>query len=175
MNRAIYLLFTQFMLLYGEFMLGSVGVNLPLSELGALHIVLAFGKNWGMTAALLNGMVLSALYGGNWNLLYVLINPLLAWLVGWWIENHDEHIGVGFWQPGALAAVGAALPAMTKLLVMWSQSGHYPFELHGLLLRTVWSAGLSAGIFVIVVLLGEALTEFLGLPRFLTRKAGQAR
>ena len=43
-------------------------------------------------------------------------------------------------------------------------------DLHNNLMISLLSA-----FFVIVVLLGEALTEFLGLPRFLTRKAGQAR
>ena len=175
MNKTVYLLFTQFLLLYGEFMLGSAGIALPLAELGALHTVLAFGRNWGMAAALLNGMILSALYGGYWNLLYIVINPLLAWLLSWWIENHDEHISADFWQPGAAAGLASALPAAAGLIFLWGQSGSYPVELHYLLLRAVWCAAVSSGAFVLTVLLGEGLTEFLGLPRFLTRKAGQKR
>ncbi|MBO5924113.1 MAG: hypothetical protein J6Q81_06325 [Lentisphaeria bacterium] len=175
MSKLIFLLFSQFLLILLELALGNCGWTLPWTLLGALYITLAFGRNWGIAAALLAGMVLSALYGGSWNLLKIIIYPLLAGAVNWWITQHQEDITIHFWQPGAWAGAAAALPALANMLFRWSESGIYPAGLHFLLLDILWTAAVSAPLFIVIVFLGEAAAEFLGLPRFLTRKGGEVR
>lgn len=175
MNKLVFLIFTQFILTLLQLFAGNWGFTVPFALLGALYIVLALGKLWGFAAALLSGATLSVLYGGNWNLLYIIVNPLLALLLGWWIDRHDENVSVGFWQPGVFAGVASSLPAWCSMLFLWSESGRYPAEMPWLLLSTVWCAAVAAPVFVLLILLGEAAAEFLGLPRFLTRKNGGAR
>ncbi len=170
MNRVVYLLFSQFLLILLQLTTGSWGWTLPRAELGALCIVLSFRMSWGVAAALLNSMILSTLYGGGWNFLYILINPLLAGGVGWWIGRHVEDIRLGFWSPGAWAGLAGALPALAALFWQWGEYGVYNSAVHWMILRTIWSVLVSAGCFVALNFLNEALTEFLGLPRFLLRK-----
>lgn len=175
MNKAAFLLLTQFILFVLQLLLGNGGLPVPLALPGALYMVLAFGKNWGMAAALLTGTVTAALYGGSWNLLCIALYPLLAWLLNFWIERHDEAVRIDFWLPGMWCGLFAALPSWCSLLCNWVQSGNYPPLTHWLLLRTLWSMAVSAGLFIVITFIGEALTEFLGLPRFLTRKSGIER
>lgn len=175
MNKAVFLLFTQFLLFVVQLALGNWGWPLPLAMLGALYCGLAFGKNWGMAAALFTGAVSSALYGGSWNLLYIVLYPLLAWLLNFWIERHDEAVRADFWMPGVWCGLFSALPAWGTLLWQWPHYGGYPAELHWLLLRTLWCMAFSGGMFIVLILGGEAAAEFLGLPRFLTRKSGIER
>ena len=56
-----------------------------------------------------------------------------------------------------------------------NESGIYPTELHWVLLKMLWTAAVSAPLFVLITFTGEAAAEFLGLPRFLTRKGGEQR
>lgn len=175
MNKLVFLLLSQFLLLLLELAMGNCGWTLPWALLGALYIVLALGKNWGVAAALIAGVVLAVLYGGGWNLLKIIVYPLLAGLTGWWIDRHDEDISLRFWTPGAWAGVAAAVPALASILFRWGESGIYPMELHWLLLRVLWTAIVSAGLFAMIIFAGEAAAEFLDLPRFLTRKGGEKR
>lgn len=175
MNKAVFLLFTQFLLFGLQLLLGNAGWPLPLALLGALYLVLAFGKHWGMAAALLNGAITATLYGTSWNMICIITYPLLAWLLNFWIERHDEAIRLEFWMPGVWAALFASLPAWGALLWQWSATGVYSGMIHWLLLRTLWCMIFSAGLFVVLTFAGETLNEFLGLPRFLTRKSGIER
>ena len=175
MNKITFLIFTQFLLTLLQLFAGNFGFVLPLALLGALYIVLALGKLWGFAAALMSGCVFSVLYGGSWNLLYIVTDPLLALGLGWWIDRHDEDVAVNFWQPGAAGGIASSLPAWWSLVFLWNESGHFPSELPWLLVQTLWSAAVSAALFMLLILLGEAATEFLGLPRFLTRKNGGER
>ena len=175
MSKFVFVIFSQFLLLLLQLLLGNGGWVLPLAMLGALCIVLAMGRNWGVFAGLLNGAVLAAIYGSSWNLLYIIIDPLLALFVNWWIEHHDEDIRSDFLLPGVLAGTAGGLPAVAAAFYGWLNSGVYPDMLHWLLLKMVWSAVVSAMLFNVMLLLNEALAEYLGLPRFLTRKSGQKR
>lgn len=175
MFKAVFLILSQFLLLYLQLELGNIGWPLPLAQLGALYLVLALGRNWGAAAALLNGAMLCSIYGGNWNVLYPLLYPLLALALGWWIDRHDEDVRPDFWLPGAWTGFFAGLPALLQCLTRWCLSGSYPVQMHWLLLQTVWCAAVSAALFVLFIFVGEALTEFLGLPRFFTRKGGHKR
>lgn len=175
MSKLVFLLLSQFLLILLELASGNCGWTLPWALLGALYITLAFGRNWGIAAALLTGMILSALYGGSWNLLKIITYPLLTAIVNWWIGQHQESINIRFWQPGAWAAAAAAFPALAGALFRWSESGIYPDGLHYLLLQILWTAVVSSPLFIMIVFLGEAASEFLGLPRFLTRKGGERR
>ncbi len=175
MNRAVFVIFSQFILLLLQLVLGNWGLTLPFSLLGVFCTALAMGRTWGLIAGLFSGMTLAILYGGSWNLLYVLINPLAAGVLNWWIERHDEDINIRFWQPGACAGVLNALPALMAVLYRTFAAGSYQFELHWLILKILWSAAVSAGLFVFMLLLEEAAGEYLGLPRFLTRKGGIKR
>ena len=175
MNKAVFLLFNQFLLFALQLLLGNAGWPLPLALLGALYLALAFGKHWGMAAALLCGAVTATLYGTSWNLLCIITYPLLAWLLNFWSERHDEAVRMGFWMPGVWGALFASIPAWGALLWQWCGTGVYPDMLHWLLLRTLWCMIFSAGIFMVLTFIGESFTEFLGLPRFLTRKSGIER
>ena len=175
MSKLVFLLFSQFLLIILELAMGNCGWTLPWALLGAIYISLAFGRNWGIAAALLAGMVPAVLYGGGWNLLKIIIYPLLTGLVCWWIEHHNEDINIRFWTPGAWGGAISAIPALANLLFRWSESGIYPTELHWVLLKMLWTAAVSAPLFVLITFTGEAAAEFLGLPRFLTRKGGEQR
>ena len=175
MNKLIFLLFSQFLLLLLELAMGNCGWTLPWALLGAIYITLSLGKSWGVAAALLAGMVPAVLYGGDWNLLKIIIYPLLAGAVSWWIENHNTDIRIRFWAPGACAGAVSAFPALAYLLFRWSESGIYPAELHWTALKMLWTAAVSAPVFMLIIFTGEAAAEFLGLPRFLTRKGGEQR
>lgn len=175
MNKLIFLLFSQFLLMLLELAMGNCGWTLPWALLGAIYITLALGRSWGMAAALLAGMVTAVLYGGDWNLLKIIVYPLLAGAVNWWIENHNADVNIHFWTPGAWAGAVSALPALAHWLFRWSESGVYPTELHWVLLKMLWNAAVSAPLFMLMIFVGEAATEFLGLPRFLTRKGGEQR
>ena len=102
-NKVIYLLLSGFVLIFLQLVLGNWGWPLPLAMLGALYLTMAFGRDWGIASALLSGTLLATLYGGGWNLLYIIINPLQAVAVSWWVENHDEEVEYDFWLPGAFA------------------------------------------------------------------------
>ena len=155
--------------------MGNCGWTLPWALLGALYITLAFGRNWGIVAALLASSTLAVLYGGNWNLLKIIVFPLLAAMVNWWISQHDEDVRISFWPPGAWAALAAAVPALASSFFRWHESGIYQAELHFIVLKTLWTAAVSSPLFIVIVFLGEVAAEFLGLPRFLTRKGGERR
>ena len=174
-NKLVFLLFIQFILVCGQLALGNIGWPLPLALLGALYIAMALGKVWGIAAALLCAMDLAILYGDSWNLLNIIFFPLLAGAVGWWVDNHDEDICIGFWAPGAWAGFVSALPALAKQLFIWNEKGCYSPEIHYILLRMLWNSAVSGALFVGFILLGEAAAEYLGLPRFLTRKGGIER
>ena len=107
--------------------------------------------------------------------MYIVINPLLAGMLGWWIDRHDEDVRPDFWLPGAVAGCCGAIPALTQQCLSWSSSGDYSPALAWLLLRMLWSMALSAWLFEAFIIFNEALAEYLGLPRFFTRKGGQAR
>ena len=175
MFKAVYLILTQFLLLYLQLELGNIGWVLPLAQLGALYAVLAFGRNWGAGAALFSSAVLCGLYGGSWNVLYPLANTLLALILGWWIDRHDEDVRPDFWTPGAWAGLLAGLPAIMNLLSSWVLTGRYPQQLHWVLLQSLWCTVVSAALFLLFIVLGEVQMEFLGLPRFMTRKGGHKR
>ena len=175
MSKLVFLLFSQFLLILLELAMGNCGCTLPWALLGAIYTALALGRTWGVAAALLAGMVPAVLYGGDWNLLKIIIYPLLAGAVCWWIEHHNEDINIHFWAPGAWAGAISAFPALANLLFRWGESGIYSTELHWLLLKMLWTAAVSAPLFTLVVFVGEATAEFLGLPRFLTRKGGEQR
>ena len=175
MSKLVFLLASQFLLILLELAMGNCGWTLPWALLGALYITLAFGRNWGIAAALLAASTLAVLYGGNWNLLKIISFPLLAAAVNWWISQHDEDVRIRFWTPGAWAALAAAVPALANSFFRWSESGIYPDELHFTVLKTLWTAAVSAPVFVVIVFACEAASEFLGLPRFLTRKGGEQR
>ncbi len=173
-NKAIYLIISGFVLIFLQLELGNLGWPLPLAMMGAFYLAMAFGRDWGIASALLSGAVLAALYGGGWNLLYIIINPLAAAIVSWWVENNDEDVEQDFWLPGAFAGVCGALPVILQMLVNW-MNGNGAAELHWILFRVVWSAIISGGLFVFILFTGEGLCEFLGLPRFFVRKGGPLR
>lgn len=175
MSKLVFLLLSQFLLILLELAMGNCGWTLPWALLGALYLTLSLGRNWGVAAALLASSVLAVLYGGNWNWLKIIVYPLLAMAVSWWIERHDEDVSLKFWAPGACAGVAAAVPALAWMLFRWSESGIYPTELHWLIWQMVWTSVVSMLLFAAIMFLGEAMSEFLGLPRFLTRKGGEVR
>jgi hypothetical protein len=173
-NKTVYLILSGFLLTYLQLELGNLGWPLPLALMGGLYLTLAFGRDWGIASTLLSGAVIATLYGGNWNLLYIIIYPLTAALVAWWVENHDEDIQPDFWPPGALAGFAGSLPLLLQLFAGWMNGGTAG-NLPWVLARMVWSVVLSGGIFVFIIFLGEGLSEFFGLPRFFVRKGGQKR
>lgn len=174
MNKAVFVIFSQFVLLLLQLVMGNGGWTLPFSLLGTLCVTLSMGRNWGIFSGLLGGMSLSALYGGSWNLLYTAVNPLLAMLLNWWIVRHDEDIRFDFWQPGAWAGFAGALPMLAAMLVQYISSGILPDNWYWLIVQILWSAAVSAPLFVLFMLINEGIAEYLGLPRFLTGKGGQS-
>ena len=173
-NKIVFVVFTQFLLLYLQLAVGNIGWTIPFAQLGALYTVLALGRDPGMAAALLNSLVLGSLYGG-WSLLLIIFNPLLAGLLGWWIDRHGEDIKIDFYFPGIWAGVLAGFPAMTEGVFRWVTGGKYPGHLHILALKMTWTAVVSGAVFIGFIFLGEAINEYLGLPRFLNRKGGHKR
>ena len=173
--KGVFTVFTQFCLLLLQLQFGNLGWYLPLAQLGALYTVLALGRNWGIAAAVINSLVLSALYGGSWNLLYIIFNPLLAGALGWWIDRHDEDIRADFFVPGIWAGAMAALPKLLQEIFNWMINGIFPADLHITLLKMMWCALVSGGVFLLFIFWGEALTEFFGMPRFASRKGGHKR
>ncbi len=175
MNKLVFTLFTGFITLYCQLILGNLGWYLPLGLLGALYIALAFGKSWGIVAAMLTGMTLALLYGNAWNMLNIITFPLLAGFSSWWIEHHDEDINLKFYFPGVLAGVLAAFPALAQELFYWGEWGHFSQSILFTLLRMLWCAVVSGVLFEAILFAGEAATLYLGLPRFLTRKGNRQR
>lgn len=173
-NKIVFVVFTQFLLIYLQLGMGNLGWTLPFAQLGALYTVLSLGRNYGIAAAMLNSLVFASLYG-SWNLLLIILNPLLAGLTGWWIDRHGEDVRKDFYFPGIWAGALAGFPALAEGLFRWAAGGRYPGFLHILALQICWSAAVSAGLFLVVIFLGEALNEYLGLPRFLSRKGGHKR
>ncbi|MBE6366482.1 MAG: hypothetical protein E7052_01055 [Lentisphaerae bacterium] len=169
-NKVVFLLLSELFLLLVQLMLGSLGWPLPLALMGVFYFTLAYGRSWGIAGAMIVGMVLAVLYGGSWNLLHIAVDPLLVCYLDWWISRHDESVTADFWQPGAVAAVAGALPALAAMIELWQSSGSLPGSWYMLLLDLAWSATISSGIFMLILLLGEAFGEYLGLPRFLNRK-----
>ncbi len=170
MGKLLFMLFSQFLLILLQLVSGKLGWTLPWAELGAVYCALAFGSAWGAAAGTLSGMTLAILYGGSWNLLTVLFNPALAAGVGWWIERHDEDREFGFWAPGALAGLLAGVPAALVRLLDWSATGAWWPQAGYFGGRWLWTVLLSAAVFPGVILAGEAMMEFFGLPRFLNRE-----
>ena len=81
MNKFVYTVFTQFLLIYLQLEIGNWGWALPLALMGSLYLTLAYGAGWGCGSALFNGMVLAVLYGGGWNNLLIIVHPLAASLL----------------------------------------------------------------------------------------------
>lgn len=175
MNKVVFTLFTGFILIYLQLILGNLGWALPLGLLGAVYIALAFGKSWGIGSALLTAMVLTLLYGNAWNILNVITFPLLAGGSGWWVEHHDENINLKFYHPGIAAGLLAAFPALAQELFYWGEWGQFSPAILFTLLRAVWSALVSGLLFMAILFIGETAALYLGLPRFLTRKGNQLR
>ena len=173
MSKAVFMIFSGFLLTLLQLTIGSCGWPLPLALMNSLYITLAFGRYWGLSSALLNALTLTILYGGSWHLLNIVTYPLLALLLDWWIKRHSDTLRISFWTPGAWAALTAALPAAAVWLEQWLSGGGSLEKLRELLYLTVWSAAVSALIFMLMILIGEALTEYLGLPRYLKRKGGK--
>ena len=173
-NKIVFVVFTQFLLLYLQLAMGNIGWTIPFAQLGALYTVLSLGRNPGIAAALLNSLVLASLYGG-WNLLLIILNPLLVGALGWWIDRHGEDVKTDFYFPGIWAGVLAGFPAMLEGIFRWIAGGKYPGYLHILALQMCWSAVVSGAIFIGFIFIGEAASEYLGLPRFLNRKGGHKR
>ena len=175
MGKFFFIILSQFLLIFLQLGLGNLGWPLPLALLGALYVTLALGLNWGCTAALLSGSLLCALYGGGFYALLVVLHPLLAAGLNWWIERHDEDIRPDFFLPGVWAGLIGALPSALSIVYYGLTYHTLPLDLPFFLLRVLWSAAVSSGIFMGMIFLGEACTEFLGLPRFFTRKGGHKR
>ena len=175
MGKTVFIILSQFLLIYLQLELGNLGWPLPLALMGALYTALALGGNWGIGAALLSGSLLCALYGGGFNALLVIIHPLLAGLLCWWIERHDEDVRPDFFIPGIWAGIAGTLPAFFSFTYYALAEGRVPGDWLFFLLRMLWSIAVSGGIFTMFIFIGEACTEFMGLPRFLTRKGGHKR
>lgn len=175
MNKLVYIIFTQFLLIYLQLELGNMGWPLPLALMGAFYIVLSFGGAWGCGAALAGGTALAVLYGGAWNNLFIIVYPVLAGLLNWWIVRHKEDIRADFWMPGVWAALAGAVPILSALIFQWIVSGRYPMQFHAAAARVVWCCIVCAPLFMVFILINEAATEFFGLPRFLTRKVRSRR
>lgn len=165
-NKVVFLLLSEFILLWLQLQSGSLGWPLPLALMGALYLTMAYGRSWGIAGGLLSGMTLAVLYGNSWNLLYILLYPLLSCWLDWWVQHHEDALARDFWLPGVCAALVGAVP----MLAMMFSSGNMPDKWLTAVLDLFWSAAVSAGIFMLILLSGEALGEFLGLPCFFNRK-----
>lgn len=175
MGKITFIILSQFLLIILQLGLGNIGWPLPLALLGALYATLALGLNWGCAAALFSGTILSALYGGGVNIMLVFLHPLLAAALNWWVERHDEDIRPDFFLPGVWAGLVSAIPAASSIIFHGVLDRTLPEDLPFFLLRMLWTAVVSGGIFMGVIFLGESCTEFMGLPRFFTRKGGHKR
>ena len=176
MSKAVFMIFSNFLLILLQLTLGSCGWPLPLALMNSLCTTLAFGRAWGLASAMLNALTLTVLYGGAWHMLNIFTYPMLAMLLDWWVNRHADAARITFWTPGVWAALVSALPAAAAYISCNTfNSGTLDGRILEILYLTLWSAAVSALIFMAMLFITEALAEYLGLPRFLKRKGSERR